>query len=321
MSYLYKIKIEENKMQEKNKTFFGENGITSTSANHIANVAKEFVENLQKENAAISFLNCDVSLMIKNDSKKTIAFGIKSEMLDKINENLQKITKANSLIAWLREGIKAKEFEMNEIRKMSFVDYFHNEKKIEAPKIPQKDDLDENDKSKKVYHFVEFDDVLAELTVKEREEYYALETKCAMIGKFIHPDGSFSKARNELQERILKPVAVQGEGENAMIYEYFPSVEVKDVEDLFFKLQNEHRETQASLNAIKFKIQQKVDEINDKENARFIADTVEYNNNDKKLNREFDAFKQAKRAELSKLKIIIPKSLEEVFEILNKIGK
>ena len=296
-------------MKEKNKVFFGDNGITSTSANHIANIAKEYVQQLQEENAAISFIDCKVSLMTSHESK-TIAYGAKPEILHKIPDNLQKITEANSLIAWLREAIKAKVDEMEDVSSMEFEDFLKAEN-IESPVHPEKED----------YGFVEFDDILATLSIKEREEYYGLETKCAVIGKFIHPDGSFSQARKKLQQKKLQPVTVQGEGQNAMIYEYAPSIELKEIETLFFNLQNEHRSAQASLNSVKFMIQQKVDEINERENNRLSADTSACNNTCKKLQIDCDAYKEKKRAELSKLKIVIPKSLEGIFEILNTMGK
>ena len=69
---------------------------------------------------------------------------------------------------------------------------------LDHPKLPKRED----------YQFVGLDDILATLSVKEREEYYALETKCAVIGKFMYPDGSYSKARKELQQKIVLPVTV-----------------------------------------------------------------------------------------------------------------
>jgi hypothetical protein len=142
-----------------------------------------------------------------------------------------------------------------------------------------------------------------------------------VIGKFIHPEGSFSKARMELQQKTLSPITIEGLGQNAMIYEYTPSVETKMIEELFFSLQNEHRSAQAALNAIKFKVQQEVDEINQRENNKFSIDTGAYNNTVRKLRIDFHAYKERKRAELSRLKIVIPNSLTEIFEVLNKMGK
>jgi len=147
-----RIKRKDNEREEQ--SFFGDNGITSTSANHIANIAKEFVQQLQQENAAISFIDCKVSLMTSHESKP-IAYGAKPEILQKIPDNLQKITEANSLIAWLREAIKAKVAEMEDVSSMEFEDFLKAEN-IESPVYPEKED----------YGFVEFDDILATLLLK-----------------------------------------------------------------------------------------------------------------------------------------------------------
>jgi len=64
-----------------------------------------------------------------------------------------------------------------------------------------------------------------------------------------------------------------------------------------------------------------VDEINQKANNRLSIDTSAYNNTCKKLQIDFNACKEKKNVELSKLKIVIPKSLEGIFEILNTMGK
>jgi len=123
---------------------------------------------------------------------------VKSEILEKIPDHLLKIAEANSLIAWLREAIKAKEAEMEAVLSMKSDDYIKAEN-IDCPARPEREN----------YGFVVFDDILATLSIKEREEYYRLETKCAVIGKFIHPDGSFSRARKDfLQERYTRGMSV-----------------------------------------------------------------------------------------------------------------
>lgn len=49
-----------------NKVFFGENGLTSTSANHIANLAKEFISTNENYLNNISFVNCAIGLIGTN---------------------------------------------------------------------------------------------------------------------------------------------------------------------------------------------------------------------------------------------------------------
>ena len=47
-------------MKDKNKIFFGEKGISSTSANHLANIAKQMVD---QENAKLD-ANCSVNTAV-----------------------------------------------------------------------------------------------------------------------------------------------------------------------------------------------------------------------------------------------------------------
>ena len=44
----------------ENKVFFGENGLTSTSANHVANLAKEFISSSEKYLNSISFVKTTI---------------------------------------------------------------------------------------------------------------------------------------------------------------------------------------------------------------------------------------------------------------------
>ena len=57
------------------KVFFGERGITATSANHLANIAKESVKQLENKLNAINFVNQDVSLLA-GGNKMSIKIGL-----------------------------------------------------------------------------------------------------------------------------------------------------------------------------------------------------------------------------------------------------
>ena len=43
------------------------------------------------------------------------------------------------------------------------------------------------------------------LDIKERNRYYELETEAAIIGKYIHPNGSFACQRQKLKYIIYNP--------------------------------------------------------------------------------------------------------------------
>ena len=51
-------------MKDKNKIFFGEKGISSTSANHLANIAKQMVDQENAKLDATSFVTTKVKLLV-----------------------------------------------------------------------------------------------------------------------------------------------------------------------------------------------------------------------------------------------------------------
>ena len=48
---------------EQDLTFFAENGLTSTSANHIANLAKEYVKAQEQELESVEFYNTYLTII------------------------------------------------------------------------------------------------------------------------------------------------------------------------------------------------------------------------------------------------------------------
>ena len=94
------------------------------------------------------------------------------------------------------------------------------------------------------------DDYMASLTVKDRNRMLLLEAKAAVIGKFIHEDGTLAKERKNLRTVMARPVGISGEGTNTMIVEAKPSVSQEYVDGMFFRLAAEHRALQAELNGM-----------------------------------------------------------------------
>lgn len=73
------------------------------------------------------------------------------------------------------------------------------------------------------------------------------------IGAFIHPDGSFAKARKEFFEHKKNPTKVNGKGQEAEINTYSSCFSAEEVDGEFFSLQKEYRTLQAELNKFKAK--------------------------------------------------------------------
>ena len=100
--------------------FFDKDGLTSTSANYICNLSKETYTQIEKELDNIRFYDKEMQL-IGTPAKQLISEGTKdvSDIIDK----LDRIAKLKSLIAWLREALKAKDRLFKEAENMSYEDF------------------------------------------------------------------------------------------------------------------------------------------------------------------------------------------------------
>lgn len=229
---------------------------------------------------------------VENESEKSD--------LAAMSASLREIGELKSLIAYLREGIKAK---MSLGSDSSFEEYL--EKLIEEGR---------NDLVKPVAQkSVTFEDEFAKLTTEQKARYYSLEAKCATIGAFIHPEGAFAKARKEFFEHKKNPTKVNGKGQEAEINTYSSYFSAEEVDGEFFSLQKEYRTLQAELNKFKAEVDERVAEAN-----KSIS-------NDSLLNMKLwvDARKVERNSydEVVKtLKVIIPQNLRGIYEKVNAVA-
>lgn len=294
---------------KKDMIFFSTEGkgLTSTSANHIANLAKEMVREVETSLAGLTFYSTSVAL-IGNDTSNTLDEGDSAEVLGKVTEQLHTIAKANSLIAWLREAIKAKERLLNEVDNLT-ADGFMEMQGIEKPVAPKKGtSLTE-------------DEYYSSLTLEERNRYYSLEALAAVLGKAVHPNGTLADAREQLNERLKKPKTVDGTGRDALIYTYAPTVEVAQVDDVYFAIQKEFREIQASLNAIKFDCIKAVKESEIEVQTAYAEAYVRYDAERARIQNELSVYKKQRSREIGNFKIVIPPTLGRIYEEVAHLGK
>ena len=291
---------------EKDLVYFGEGGLTSTSANHIANMAKEYYQYLESQLNGISLYKESMSV-IGSDVKTVLQEGTNNN-LDDLEEKLLKIAEAKSLIAWIREAIKAKENLSNEINRLSTKEYCKRTEQ-EYPKEPE------------MPKYMGDNDYLATLSIKERNRFYELETKCAVIGEYIHLDGAFAEQRKELMKYIQKPSRVQGVGRDTMIYTYEPTVSVEDVDNAFFKLQAKHREFQAELNGMKHEMTTAIEADTIQKRTQYTVEYHTYNDKMVALNNECKNYIRKEANRISKLKIVIPNKLMGIYNTINSLGK
>ena len=292
---------------EKDKVFFSEEGLTSTSANHVANLAKEMIQTIESELENMKFYQTEVAL-IGSGSKDTISYGINAAQLNTIPDKLDFVAKAKSLIAWLREAIKAKQRLLDEAECITINDYCRING-IEIPVEPTRGEVLTED----AYY--------APLDIKERNRYLMLESEAAVIGKLIHPRGTFSTQRAELKNKIDNPHTVNGRGRDSLIFTYTPTVEAALVDNMFFELQAKHREIQAQLNGIKYKCEEAINNSKIKVSSEYNAAYTVYETEKNKLVSLKQQYVEELTNSLSKLKIVIPNSLKGTYDAVISLNK
>lgn len=282
----------------KKSIFFGTTGLTSTSANTVANWAKEYVA----KTPSISLVTESIKV-IGSDDLTVVSLGD-----TEINTAYLKTkAKAYSLIAWLREAIKAREELAASVMRLTVSDYCKM-KGIEEPITPEQD----IPLTEKEYWDAQ--------PLKERNRYYELETELSVLGKFIHPAGDFSDARKYLNECLKNPITVTENGRDTIIRYYKPSIDPAKVEEVFFELQKKHRELQSQLNKMKYECEKAVSESSDASLIKYSKEFEAYRNKREQLTNELNKYKFDQKAELMKLKIVIPDSLQDIYQIITNLG-
>lgn len=287
--------------------FFGNSGLTSTSANHIANLAKEFVQDLENKLKSIKFINTSVSL-IGNSDKNVLSEGVDDTTVETIPAMLESIGMANSLIAWLREAIKAREAMLKEVKNMSIEEWAA----MTGVKLPS-EPTHKAARNK--------DERIAQRNIKERNRIYALQCKAAVIGKYIHPDGKFADARQELMEKLHDKHEVSGNGRDTLLYHYKPSCSSEVVEKIFFRLQAEHRAIQAELNGIFHSVEEEIREENLSLLTEWQSAMQAYNAEYTGIYAEYKKYIEGESGRRAELRIVIPNDLQDIYQEINQLGK
>ena len=284
-------------------------GITSTSANTLANWAKNEAFAATVELASLTFVNTRVEL-INGENAKTVGIGSKDP--DRVGQLIEKIAKLNSFSAWMREGIKAKENLLEDLKDLD-VENYAELKGIDVPKAP---DYPERVVAK---------DVLDEMDIKKRNNYLRLEAFAAAYGKYVHSTsestGSVARARNELVEKIARPSKIEGSGRDSVIFSYTPSAPLVDVDAMFSALQETQRSYEQQLNAIKYSIESEVNKRNAKALEEYNKALAAYHDEMKALRAALQEYQIKERERIGRLKIVVPDDLKDTYEYLNSLGK
>lgn len=275
--------------------FFGKEGITSTSANHLANIAKEYLTSQHAIIDNISFINESVS--INGQTPVQTRKGVKN--INDILPAIERIGNYHAFIAYLREAIKAKDEALKNIDTFQMYWNKHYSEYI----IPDKPT------------YSTFNEILQTKTIKEQAEYYRLEALCAAIGKTIHPGGSYHEARQFAYLCMTHPAEV---GVNSVTIRDL-SLDIKSVDDTYFELQKQHRQFSARLNAIKHAITTEIDRITQEKDFEYQTNRAQYDSIREKAYAEYKLWYNDEKKRISSLKIIIPHDLEETYKFFSNL--
>ena len=296
------------------KNFFDtKSGLTSTSANHICNLAKEMRKSIELRLENIQFYNTSLSLIGQPDTIVSTGYN----QIGQIKADIENIGALNSLIAFLREAIQEKENLQNWAKSWT------DTAKREAIKL--KEETLRNNKPAGLTSITK-EEALLDFSTGEIERYYTLEAMASAFGKYIHEDGPLANAREAAQFKANNPVEVKANGRDTLIYKYQITTDLSIIDSLYFELQQEHRNIQAELNGMKKRIQDTIEQSKLEVDEIYREAYNQWHRDMSALDREkqiLEEEEKAKRMELLKevqeLKIVIPKRLQAIYDSVTRV--
>lgn len=294
-----------------NNVYFGNEGMTSTTANHYANIAKEMIESTKKKLYGVKFYQTSISA-IGSTAKQLMSQG--SSDISFIDDALREIAEANSFCAWVREAITEKEAQQLAVNRKD-LDEWLKEQGIEIKKEP---------KYPESVEIVEEKDIINTWDINKLNKYYRLGAFASAIGSYIHPGKpvkNYNDARVDLHKVVNTPINVEGSGRDTILHYHEPTVTPEVVDAQFLKMQDMHRSYEKELNAMKAELKETVNNINQQKCDAlqlkidaYYAEHREYNAWKNEMRNKLNKWKVSETERLSKLKIVIPKDLKDIFQ-------
>ena len=293
----------------------GEKGLNETSASHLCALASQVKARYESVLKNVGFIDSFIDVVGSDASPKQTNIGMKS--VEEIDEAIEEIGKMNAFISWFAE---ARELLEN-FRKMINIINIDSWMKSYDIEKPEKPELTSSEVKSST-----LDDMIAELSIKDRQMYLALEAKASVYGKFIHPDQPMDKARNRMHEVVSKPYVSEGRGRDTIIYHHVPSIDTELVDEEFNKLQSEYRKIEQQLNHMKADLRKKLNIRNTEENnernlrlRKYKEERAVYDNKMRELTLRFNQWVLDENAKISKIKFIIPDNLKETYTYLESL--
>ena len=303
---------------EYNSVFFakeGEKGLNETSASHLCALASQIKAHYESVLKNVSFVDSFIDVVGADASPKQTNAGMKS--IDEIDLAIKEIGRMNAFISWFAEARELLERIRRTVNGVNFYSWLEAQG-IEKPEEPEL-------KSSEVKSS-QMDDVIDELSVKDRQMYLALEAKASVYGKFIHPDQPMDRARARMHEVVSKPYVGDGRGRDTLIYHYVPSIDTRLVDAEFNKLQAEYRKVEQQLNHMKSDLRKKLSIRNTEENnernlrlQKYKEERAAYDNKMHELTLQYNQWMLDENDKISKIKFIIPDNLKEIHSYLESL--
>lgn len=288
---------------KKDNIYFAENGLTSTSCNHVANMAKEYAMQAEEELNATSFINKYIGII--GTDLTPASKGMTD--LEYIDKDLSLIAEMHSLIAWLREALKAKDNLKKEIQGKTLM-HWCNDNDKEYPESPEMED------------YITEDDVLSTWSVKDRNRYLSLGAKVSVYGKFLHNEGTFAKARKKQKLHANCPFTYNENGRDTIVEKYELSLPLATVDNKFFELQSAWRKMQAEYNGYAHKVTLAIEEDKERKNSKYLQQQEEYNAKIQVLAAEFRKWQDSELQRVANLKVVIPNDLKSAYDHITSLA-
>lgn len=282
-------------MELKYRNFFGENGLTQTSANYIANKAKEYISAIEGRYMEFDFFSTSISL-IGSDAKTLVSTGITEDEVKDLKKVCLDVAKAKSLIAYLREAIKERDRIIKEVKAM---DFDHPEEPLYGIS-PKKED------------YITEADILNSWSAEKLARYYYLQSIAATFGSMVHPDGPYHKAR----ERFLKLEITEAtiNGADTIIRTNVPTVHPATVDGEFFEMQEQQRNAQAEFNGMLHEIELALEKDKVEKDDKYASEMKEYYSLMAKIHSQDNVERNRLLEEALALKIVIPANLKGIYD-------
>lgn len=338
---------------EKDLVFFADSGktyhaaITSASANDTSNRANEMVRAITATLDGTSFLTKTMRLAASLAPDEYVLHSAMSmDDFQSIPDLLQQKAALYDLMSWLREAVKAKERIQDGLVQTSFNEWA----KEQGITLPDEDAVRPGGDMPQVpekYTEPSRDELLGMLSATERSRYLSLLAYVSVLGKYIgeytengkQNTGAYLAARKEALKRMTAPVEETGTGQDTKIYKYSQSIPPEKVDEMYYMLQQEHREIQKELNGMYSKME--------KEGTRLLTERVtayetamaqyharmdawlaerkqrseQYNMQMEELREQFAAWKREQSGINQNRKIIIPDRLATIYDRVSRMGK